>query len=359
MKVEEFWIGIPPRAKTLFQDKKWTIFTLNWLPIGGFVRIKWEDTQSAEASDSDAFAAKKWWARALVLIAWVTMNFLLAWVIFTGLFWQWFGPLAVNFLLEKNYNSYFLPSFQESLDSGFLYHEGILIDPLAWGVAWKQGIAKGDILESVDREPVTSIEALIKKIQTNTPMEFTLIRASDKKSYTIPIAPQDGKIQAYLRYANLDIKKDMSQSFWFFTSVKKWLDETIILSRVTLDFLGKILSDLIAPKAPEDREIAKEMVAWPIGMWAGMIELIKIGVDIDTLLIMIAMLSINLWVINILPFPALDGGRLVSTTILSIASLFTTKKKHLQKFEQVFHSIWMLFLIVLSIFIAIFDILKL
>lgn len=359
MKVEEFGIGIPPRAKQLFSDKKWTTYTLNWLPIGWFVRIKGEDSSSLEASENDSFSAKKWWARSLVLIAWVAMNFLLAWVIFSWLLWHGSSPLAVNFLLPSNYGSYFLPSIDESFDSGYLKHEGIELEPIPWGPAEKYGIKKGDILLKVDNQEVKSIEALMESIKKNTPMEFTLLKQDDQSTSKIGVVPLDGRIQAYLRYANLKISKEYVTPFSFGASITKWFQETFLLSLITLDFLGKTLHDLISPENPEDRELAKEMLAWPIGMWAGMVELVQVGFTMSTLLLMIAFLSVNLWVLNILPFPALDGGRLFSTTLVTCISFFTQKKQTLQKIEQTFHALWMLLLIALSLLIAFHDILKL
>ncbi len=359
MKVEEFWIGIPPRAKSLFIDKFGTNFTLNWLPIWGFVKIKWEDSSSDEARDSDSFSAKKWWARALVLVAGVTMNFILAWAIFSILLWNGTSPLAVNYLIPKSYNSYFLPSLEESMKSGYVKHDGIFLEPLSEWVAEKSGIAKGDILKKIDGIDVLSIDQVIEKIKLNTPMEFTLVKASDNSQYKVGIIPKNGKIQSYLRYSSFIVSKDYKLSFTFSQALAKWLSETAILSRVTLDFLSKTLHDLIRPNTPEDREIAKEMIAWPIGMGAGMVEMVQIWVSLSTILLMIALLSINLWVLNILPFPALDGGRLVSTTLIACFWIFMKNKQKLHIFEQSIHAIWMILLIWLSLLVAFHDILKL
>lgn len=358
MKVEEFGIGIPPRAKKLFSDKKWTDYTLNWLPIGWFVRIKGEDSSSIEAGENDSFSAKKWWARSLVLIAWVAMNFLLGWIIFTFLFFQGTSPLAVNYLLDKGYNSYFLPSVQESLESWYIIHDWILLNPMSWSTGEKQWIKAWDILVKIDGKKVLNIDEVIEKIKTNSFQEFT-IKRSDWEEVIIWITPNNWKINTYLNYLNHRESSDFSVQYWLLESMNHGFSEMLIISRITLDFLGKTLHDLISPEKPEDRELAKEMLAWPIGMWAGMVELVQVGFTMSTLLLMIAFLSVNLWVLNILPFPALDGGRLFSTTLVTCISFFTQKKQTLQKFEQTFHALWMLLLIALSLLIAFHDILKL
>ena len=79
VKVHEFGIGFPPRAAVLFRRGE-TTYTLNWLPIGGFVRLEGEEGESV---DSRAFVNQKLGTRLRILIAGVVVNFVLAWVIFT------------------------------------------------------------------------------------------------------------------------------------------------------------------------------------------------------------------------------------------------------------------------------------
>ena len=83
IRVHEFGIGFPPRAKVM-RDRGETIYTLNWLPIGGFVRLEGED---GDSDDPRSFAAATLPKKVLVLLAGVGMNLLLAFVIFTGIAW--------------------------------------------------------------------------------------------------------------------------------------------------------------------------------------------------------------------------------------------------------------------------------
>lgn len=92
-------------------------------------------------------------------------------------------------------------------------------------------------------------------------MELTLKRNDGGTEYSVAIAPENGKIQSYLRYAGLTLVKEHKNRFSLIDSIKKGANETYILSIITLDFLGKTLHDLIRPNTPADREIAKEMVA--------------------------------------------------------------------------------------------------
>ena len=69
VKVHEFGIGIPPRLRRFFTDKHGTEWTLNWLPIGGFVRLKGEDLISPESHAKDSLARAPWWKQVLILLA--------------------------------------------------------------------------------------------------------------------------------------------------------------------------------------------------------------------------------------------------------------------------------------------------
>ena len=84
VRVLEFGIGFPPRAKVL-RSRGETLYTLNWLPIGGFVKLEGEDGDDAD--DPRSFAAQRYLTKMLILVAGVAMNLLLAFVIFTGIAW--------------------------------------------------------------------------------------------------------------------------------------------------------------------------------------------------------------------------------------------------------------------------------
>ena len=84
VKVLEFGIGFPPRAKVMRSGGE-TLYTLNWLPIGGFVKLEGEDGNDAD--DPRSFAAQRYLTKMLILVAGVAMNILLAFVIFAGIAW--------------------------------------------------------------------------------------------------------------------------------------------------------------------------------------------------------------------------------------------------------------------------------
>lgn len=151
MKVEEFGMGLPPRVRTLCTDTHGTAWTLNALPIGGFVRIKGEDVFAPGGTDNDSFASKPWWARSLVLLAGVTMNFILAYVIFVGVFLTGATPIAPNTIVETSANSFFLPNFDQALASGFITESGgLTISAVSGSVAEKAGIGQFEHVNSIN-----------------------------------------------------------------------------------------------------------------------------------------------------------------------------------------------------------------
>ena len=97
VRVLEFGVGFPPRAKVL-RNKGETVYTLNWLPIGGFVKLEGEDGDATD--DPRAFSAQSLPRRLLILVAGVAMNVLLAFVIFTGIALYGDSPLLGVVIVE-------------------------------------------------------------------------------------------------------------------------------------------------------------------------------------------------------------------------------------------------------------------
>src|SRR6185295_8714738 len=94
VRVLEFGIGFPPRAKVL-RSKGETLYTLNWLPIGGFVKLEGEDGNDAD--DPRSFAAQRYVTKMLILVAGVVMNVVLAFAIFTAIAWLTSPIVGVRF----------------------------------------------------------------------------------------------------------------------------------------------------------------------------------------------------------------------------------------------------------------------
>lgn len=351
MKVEEFGIGIPPRATKIFIDKKWTEFTLNWLPLGGFVRILGEDPRSLDSNNEWAFITKPLISRVLVLIAGVSMNFFLALCIFTGLFIYGTAPIAI--IPIENNHSILLPSTREAIESGYLTHSGLILTPIAWSIAEKAWIGSGDIILAINGViPLTS-QDVIDNIIKNQAFDITVLW---KETKTLHMVPKDGKVGMIIRYNNLNINENKRIQFNWYDALIAGKDETIASTKITLSFLSRIVNGIFTPKSEKEHEEAKSMLAGPIGLGTSFISMVENNAPIGIILVMIALLSINLGVVNILPFPALDGGRVVTTILYSIFSKISSGKEYFSKIEGIIHTIGFIILLVLMLYISWLDI---
>jgi regulator of sigma E protease len=195
----------------------------------------------------------------------------------------------------------------------------------------------------------------IAKIQKNQPLVMSVLINGIKKD--INIVPENGKVGIYISYKSLDITKNLSIQKTGLDGIVAGARETYYSSRLTLSFLGDMIHGLFVPKNPREHEDAKSMLSGPIGIGATFVGLVQIGVSLSTILIIIALLSINLGVVNLLPFPALDGGRLVTTTLYSLIVQINKKSEAtFLKYEKYFHTLGFILLMILTLYVAGLDI---
>lgn len=402
--VEEFGLWIPPRAKRLWKNKQGTLFSLNWIPLGGFVKISgesevffhffdknkkslsgeklqeyihvWEDifdvkwrtvsqtekkyilAQINSRRPWENFYEKNIIQKTLVLLAGVIMNFILAGVIFSLLFILWVKPAWINTIIKTNLDSKIIPSFESAIQSGLLEKKDwIILSPLPESIADKAWILSGDILLSINEKQIWNITDLQEKIWNSAEKEISLrLQRFSWETYSIKITPnKQGKIGTYLA-PNVTIDKDFKYKFWVLESIQHGFYETYVQIRLTISGLRMLGKNIFSPEKPEDREEALNQVSWPIGIvWVITQSLAWWG---SLLLILSAIISVNLWVFNLLPIPALDGWRIVLLWIRSFITSVIWKKQSAEKIENMIHIYFFLLLIALSILIAYNDIIK-
>lgn len=358
VKVEEFGIGIPPKALQIGKDKSGTIYTLNWLPIWGFVKMKGEEMNDDGTDDRDSLASKNFLQQSAVILAGVVMNFLFAFVIFSTLFMVGVEPLGINSKFQTSTETKLIPSFDEAVRIGLVKTDGILLSPLTGSIAWKSGILDGDILLSIDGDNVTKPEEMIAKVkQSKTALNFVLRGTGWIR--TVSVIPKDGKIGSYVGYNVTDIRKDFRYKYGFLESIKQGGIETYNQSMMTLELLGSLVKKIVTPKVPSDRTEAVNSLGGPIAIGGLFVNLLDAKVAVSVIVLIAALISINLGVFNLLPFPALDGGRFAFLIIHRIVGLFSQKKALHGKIEQYIHIAGFSLLILLSIFVAFKDIMKL
>lgn len=352
MQVEEFGIGIPPKLFKIGTDKHGTEYTLNWLPIGGFVRILWENPGDIHSYNKWAFITKWWFSRVLVLSAGVIMNFFLAFLIFTFLFFQGVSPMTV--IPMENTQSRLLPSIQEAIDTWFIKHNWISINPVSWGLAERAGLKTWDQIVAINNIKINSTQEIIGFIQQNKELKIQVAWKSD----IINIIPENGKIGIGMEYDKLRIDSTIKIKYGLQDAIIAGWEETIATTKITYAFLVKMFNGIFSPKNQAEHEQAKNMLSWPIWLGSTFVWIIENSVPITIIMVMVALISINLWVVNILPFPALDGWRIVTTTFYSIFSYFPRGKIYFSQFETALHTVGFLILITLMLYVSGLDILR-
>jgi regulator of sigma E protease len=403
VKVEEFWLGIPPRAKKLFTDKTWTLFSLNWIPLGGFVRLKWEqqhifflydeeknilsskeilsfikkdkdffdksgkkitkeerkkiEEMLKENNDEDNLTNKPYWQQALIILGWVGMNFIFAIILLSFLFFIGVKPIGINDTIKTNRNVKLIPTFEQALKEWIiLKKEWVLLFPVEKSISQKAWTQSWDILVAIDEKKVNSFEEVknILSLSKNKLVNFEIQRKEKNIKLSITIA-SDGKIGAYIG-ENIIVNKDFLYKYWFFDSIKYGAIETYNQSFLTLDALSLLVKNLFSSDKKERTE-AMQSVSGPVGIVEIVSKSLSLGFSFFILLG--AMISINLWVFNLLPIPALDGGRFLFICINMISEKLTKRKWIPLHIEWFIHILFFLLLIAFSIIITYNDINKL
>jgi regulator of sigma E protease len=296
MRVDEFAIGFPPR---LFVIKKGeTEYTFNLLPIGGFVRIFGENPETvADTADQPrSFSARPYWAQALVLVAGVTMNVIFAWFLFVATFMIGV-PTAVDETVAGPNASLYISEVLESSPLKETLPAGSVVTAMSasdGSVEKPTPSTFKDFIESHEGEPVT----------------ISYLHSKEAKQ-TI-ITPEKGLLESNPDQVAVGVALALveTQSHSFFSAIGSGFSATIYgLKNISIG-LYTLLSDAIVGKADFSQ------VAGPIGIVGLVGE--AAGYGITSLLTFTAMISLNLAIINMLPIPALDGGRLVFVAIEAI-----------------------------------------
>ncbi len=341
VKADEFGFGFPPRIFGLIWDeatKKFrtvrgnkeiesphTVYSINWIPLGGFVKIKGEN--GGDQNEKDSFSSKGAWVRTKILAAGVIMNFILAWALISLVFMVG-APESIecNDPDIDQANIYISEVVPESPASamGLMIGDEILKD---------QGAARFRTYCEV-REYISSRkgkEIILKVKRGDEILEFRGTPRVDAPETQGPlgIGLAQTKIVARPWYA----------------AIVNGFTTVIDIIIAMLVALGSIIKSVFIGKG------AQVEVAGPIGIAVLTKQVTTLG--FVYVLQFIAFLSINLGIINALPIPALDGGRILFVLIEKLKGSPVSRKA-----EQIIHTVGFVLLILLMVFITIKDVVK-
>jgi len=315
--VEEFGFGLPPR---IFGKKIGeTLYSINLLPLGGFVRLHGENADDNLSKPTRAFLNKSKKARAFIIIAGVLMNLLLG---------------IVCFAIVYSFSG--IPRETNNIR---------VLDIATGSPAQTSGILVGDIIENLNGQPVHETQNFIGMLgeRKGEKVKLEVDRDGESKTFNLEVRenPPDGEGALGVVVSSIEIyyppiwQRPFLGMFYGFKEALFW-GQTIVAGLV------KIFIELFSGVTPKD-------VAGPVGIFAITSQAASVG--ILALINFVGILSINLGILNIIPFPALDGGRL--------AFVFLEKalgKRVWPKLEATIHTIGMIILITLIVAITVKDV---
>ncbi|OGF31426.1 RIP metalloprotease RseP [Candidatus Falkowbacteria bacterium RIFOXYD2_FULL_35_9] len=342
VKAEEFGFGIPPRifgwkkingkrkffwgnkdVETIKSDD--TIWSLNWLPLGGFVKIKGED--GANKADNDSFASQKAWKRVIILSAGVLMNFVLAAVLLAIAF-----NIGAPQVIESTSNS-----------GGIIVGESRvqILQVVPDSPADKIGLQVGDVIVKINNEK-RGVKELVQKYiaeNRNQDLEFVVERFGEEQIVTIPALETESSDDRLIGVALIE---SAIVKYPWYTSIWLGIKAMVIMTGAIIKAFALIIRNLFIgmPVGVE--------VAGPVGIAVLTGQAAKLG--LAYLLQFAAILSINLGIINFMPFPALDGGRVLFILIEKIR-----RKPISQKIENAIHAVGFFLLIFVILLVTIKD----
>jgi len=328
LTVEEFGFGFPPRIFSL--KRGGTLYSINLLPLGGFVKILGEDGNEPENPKS--FSSKSVGSRSLITVSGVFMNFLLA-----------------VFLLIVGFNIG-LPQVVDQNNEGLAKNIEIQIVAISDNSpAEKAGLKIGDAVKYLkignQNININEISTLQNNVNSHKGKEITIVIQRDKEMFEIKAMPRmnapegEGALGIALVRTGV-ISYPWHQSFWLGAKSAGVITWEIIKG------FGNLLKNLIiSGKIPKD-------IAGPVGIAVLTSQAATLG--FIYLLQLVAIISLNLAVLNLIPFPALDGGRLL---FLGIEKIKGSKVN--PKIENAIHSIGIILLLALVVLITYRDILRL
>lgn len=315
--IYEFSIGMGPIIHT-HKGKDGINYNIRAFPIGGFVSMAgevYEDDDSKKIKKEKFMCNKPWWQRLIILAAGVFNNFILALVLlfFSSLIW---GGSTLEPVVEEADMSY--PAAQA-------------------------GIKKGDTITKINGKKVSSWDIA----------QIILVMKNDKDYYTFEVEHDDGKTEEIkivpevkkddngneTKVFGIQIKQTVLTGFW--GSIKyAFLKFGNVVESMWLTVTGLLTG-----------KISTSALAGPVGMYKVVEDGVKVG--LNYMIYLTAFLSINVGFINILPFPAFDGGRIFFLIVEKIKGSPVNAK-----FENICHTIGFFLLLALMIYITIQDIIR-
>lgn len=317
--VEEFGFGLPPRVigKRIGE----TLYSLNLLPFGGFVKLYGEEEDRKDYPER-AFINRDKKTRAAVIVSGVFMNFLLGIFAFSSVY-------------------FFSGIPKETPDVK-------IVDIAAGSPAQTSGLVIGDIVRKVDAQEISKVDDFVKLVEEKKGRAIVLLVSRAGETLKVTTTPREnppsgeGPLGVTITTTEIYFPPLPQRPF---VSLYYGVKDAFFWAKTIVVGLAKTISGLFIGQIPKD-------LAGPVGIFAVTSRAAQIG--ILAVVNFLGIISINLAILNIIPFPALDGGRLL---FVGIEAFFG--KKVVPKVEAAVHTVGMIILLTLLLAITLHDIRRL
>ena len=352
VKLKEYAIGFPPRIKS-FKAKtdkilpKGTKISIGAIPLGGFVRLQGEHDSDSKKGD---YGAASFWGKTQILFAGVAMNWLVAFVVFT---------ILAIFGMPKLLPNQFYLSSDAKISGGGVQVSAISKD----SPAEKAGLNKNDTLLEFNGQKVENSTKIRQDLKNNAGKTVSLkISRNGKeisKSVKLNEKGNNGFLGAVLSDGMQKIHSTWSAPIVGLGTTVQFTGETLKgVGELFVNFFGGIFEKVI-PNSDSQKNAntqlskAGESVSGPVMVIGGIFPNI-VSMGMDMILMLTAIISISLACMNVLPIPALDGGRWFMTFIFRVL----LKKPLPKETEENINGWSFLALMGLSVLIIVLDFTK-
>jgi len=325
IKTPSFSIGMGPK---IFQKKIGeTNFSLSAIPLGGYVEIAGMaevgqgDQKEAHRKDSYSFASKPYYQKLLVLTGGILFNLIFAYIAFIALFMAGIPKTPALFPEEA---------------------KAIIGNVKAGSAAQKYNLQVNDRILSIDNKPINSFMDFSKEIKTHPNQKINLVIERDNNQVNLEVIPdsvkQDGKEVGMLGIEPGSAKLTELEPLSFGESVKRGIAATNSCIYLTFNAFSSMF-----------KQRTMEGVGGPLLVISETIKGIQKGFKI--FLIMLAFISVNLAILNLIPLPIMDGGQILFTTIEAII-----RRQIPEPIKMVIHYICWIGILLLAVYLSFTDI---
>ena len=314
--VYEFSIGMGPKIFKFNRKNDETTYCIGLIPLGGYVKMSGEEiNEDKKIPKNRRLQSKTWGQKFIVMVAGCMFNFVFAFLIL----------FAIGLFYGSN-------STEPKIDSVM---EGF--------PALASGVEQGDLILKIDGQKMTTYDDVLLKLEVSKDKKdlvFEVLKANGtKKTYQIkPVKMEIDNITSYKIGVNFSITKN----YGFINAITSSFEKMFSIIKSMFIIIFSLITGALGINS----------LAGPVGIYGIVGDSAQAG--IDSVLYLIAFLSINVGFVNLLPFPAFDGGKVLFLFIEKIR-----KKPVSSQVENIIHTVGFVFLMVLMLVITFQDIQRL